>query len=98
MKAKTPTSFIIFLIALSLTVGVFTAAILFDLFHWDRKKLIYLAFTQFWVAIIAPLGIYSAARYKSHQLSARRKNRLGLWGNLILFAFTATIMINSIIQ
>ncbi len=98
MKPKTPSSFIIFLIGLSLTVVVFIAAILFHQLEWDLKKLIYLGFTQFWVAIMAPLGIYSAARYTSHQQLALRKNRLALWGNLALFTYTVTIMIYSIIQ
>jgi len=93
MKHKSRTSFIIFFINFSLSVGVIVSAILFEHFGVDKKNAIYLAFTQFLVAMLAPLGVYSAIKFQSDVHAYRKRNRLTLWGNLVLLSYTLGLMV-----
>jgi len=88
MKHNLKTSFVIFIIALVITALVFTIAALYPFFGWDKKNLIFLGFSQFMVAVITPIGILSG--YKT-------KNKIGLWGNTVLFIFTIGIAIYALL-
>jgi hypothetical protein len=54
----------IFIIALIITITVLIVATLYPILGWNKKSLIYLAFAQMWVAIITPVGIFSAYKWR----------------------------------
>ena len=96
MENKSTTPFVIFIIALVITVAVFSIAAFYPMLGWDRKNLIYLGFSQSLVAIITPIGVFSAYKAKNNN-SSKSKNKVSLWGNVVLFIFTISIMIYALI-
>jgi len=92
MQTKPLSSQITFIIALILSVGTITAACLFNVLHWNKQHLIYLGFSQSLVAIITPIGIFAALKYKPQQLKFIKRNRFFLWGNIVLLLYTLSLM------
>ena len=93
---KTPKiPFTIFIIALIITATVLVIASLYSILGWDKKYLSYLAFAQMWVAILTPIGIFSAYKRKNNTLS-KIKNAISLYGNIVLFIYTMGLMIYSL--
>lgn len=90
MKPKISTSFMIFLIALFISIGTFATSAMFMIKHVNMKYAIYLGLSQSIVAMITPLGIYIGVKSAFYKF-----NKLGLWGNVALFLYTAGIIVYS---
>jgi len=74
---------------------VLVIAIISPILGWDRKYSIYIAFAQMWVAILTPIGIFSFYKRKNYALS-KIKNNISLYGNIVLFIYTMSLMIYSL--
>jgi multisubunit Na+/H+ antiporter MnhB subunit len=98
MIKKAPSSLIMFIVALLISIGVIIAALLFNLLNWNKQNLIYLGFAQMLVAIISTVGIYTGIKYRSLQKKSINLNRLGLWGNVIILTYTAVLMVMALIK
>lgn len=92
MKHKKPTSFIVFIIAVSITVLVFISAILFSIYDVDLRYTMILAFFMLLAFILSAFGIYTGFKNKTHQKKFQRLNQLGLIGN-IFFYFCMIVII-----
>jgi membrane protease YdiL (CAAX protease family) len=88
--SKTP--FIIFIIAFIITATVLVIASFYPILGWDKKYLSYLAFAQMWVAILSPIGIFSAYKERKKAFS-KIKKAISLYGNIVLFIYTLGLMI-----
>ena len=86
--------FMIFIIALIITIMVLIIAALYPVLNWNKKSLIYLAFAQMWVAILTPIGIFPAYKWRKNTLS---KIKISLYGNILLFLYTMGLMIFSLL-
>ena len=92
MTTQTSTSFILFLISLFISTCVIAATCLFSYYNVGKENLIFLGAGQFLVAMIAPIGIYIGIK-----TTAKKLNKVGLWGNVFLLFYTLSLMVMALI-
>lgn len=92
MAQKPPTSFRVFVAVLSATAFAFLIAVIFSMLQVDRKYAMILALLLFISFAFTTVGIYAGFKFKTDDIKLRRRNLIGLIGNLVIFLFILYIM------
>jgi hypothetical protein len=92
MATRKPTSYIVFLVVISMTTLNLIMATILSTYDDGMKYAMVSAFFLFIGLTFTTVGIYTGFKYRTEENKPRVQNKIGLVGNLIIFLFTVCIM------